>query len=132
MAGLVPNVGAQVMLKAGLNHTAPQNLVLKLFTNNYTPIETSVAGDFTEASGNGYAAKTLTGGSWSVTNADPSAASYAAQTFTFTGNLGNVYGYFLVQATSGILVAAERFDTAPVNVQNNGDAIVITPNITLD
>lgn len=132
MTLLVPNNGEARMLKAVVNHTAPENLVLKLFTNNVTPGETDTAGTYTEASGNGYAAITLTGSSWTITEGAPSDASYAQQTFTFTGNLGNVYGYFIVQVTSGLLMWAERFTDGPYAIVNNGDQIKITPKITLD
>lgn len=132
MALVVPDVGAVLALKAFLNHTAPQNGVLKLYTNNVTPGETDTAATYTEAAGNGYAALTLTGSSWVVTEADPASAAYAQQTFTFTGALGDVYGYFITQTTSGILMYAERFTGAPINIANNGDQIKITPTITAD
>ena len=131
MALLVPNVGEERCLKAILNHTAPQDLTLKLYTSNTTPAESDVAGTFTEASGFGYAAKSLTGASWTVTPGDPTVATYAEQTWTFTGALGNVYGYFIVQSVSGVLMWAERFTDGPYNVQNNGDQIRITPRIEL-
>ena len=35
------------------------------------------------------------------------------------------------QASSGKLIAAERFATAPINIANDGDEIRITPKITL-
>lgn len=129
MAGVYPNAGEDLALKALVNHTAGQNLVLKLYTNNITPAETDTAATYTEAAGNGYSAITLTGSSWSISGGS---GSYAQQTFSFTGALGNVYGYFLVQATSGILVAAERFSGAPLNIANNGDQIKITPTISAD
>jgi hypothetical protein len=132
MALVVPNVGAVLALKGFLNHTAPQNQLLKLYTNNVTPGETDTAATYTEASGNGYDDIALTGSSWVVTEADPASAAYAQQTFTFTGALGDVYGYFVVQATSGILMYAERFTGAPINIANNGDQIKITPTITAD
>ena len=129
---LVPNIGEDLALKAFLNHTAGQNGVLRLYTNNITPAETDTAGTYTEASGNGYSALTLTGSSWTITQGAPTEAAYAEQTFTFTGALGNVYGYFVTQTTSGSLMYAERFTGAPFNIQNNGDQIKITPKITAD
>jgi hypothetical protein len=132
MTLLVPNNGEGDMLKAIVNHTAAENLVLRLFTNNVTPGETDTAATYTEASGNGYAAITLTGSSWTITEGAPGDASYAQQTFTFTGALGNVYGYFLTRATSGRIAWAEKFTDGPYNVVNNGDQIKITPKITLD
>lgn len=121
------------MLANIVNKTAPENLVLKLYTNNVTPAETDTAATYTEASGSGYAALTLTGASWTIVEGGPSEASYAQQTFTSTGGgWGNTYGYFVVEVTSGIIKWAERFTDGPYNVQNNGDQVKITPKITLE
>lgn len=132
MTLLVPNNGEGDMLAYAVNKSAPENLVLRLFTNNVTPAEGDTAASYTEAAGNGYAAITLTGANWVITEGAPSDASYAQQTFTFTGALGNVYGYYLTRATSGRVAWAERFTDGPYNVVNNGDQIKITPRITLD
>jgi hypothetical protein len=132
MALLVPNQGEQIALEALVGKTAGQNLILRLYTSNTTPAETDTEATYTEASGNGYAAITLTAASWTVTPGAPTEAAYAEQTFTFTGALGNVYGYYFTQVTSGKLVWAERFTGAPFNIANNGDQIKITPRITLD
>lgn len=107
---------------------------LKLFTNNVTPGQTDVAATFTEAAGNGYAAKALTGGAWTMTEGvgAPSSAAYAQQIFTFTGALGNVYGYYVVETSDGTICWAERFTDGPYNIQNNGDQIKVTPAITQD
>ncbi len=132
MALLVPNQGEQIALEALVGKTAGQNLILRLYTSNTTPAETDTEATYTEASGNGYAAITLTAASWTVTPGAPTEAAYAEQTFTFTGALGNVYGYYFTQVASGKLVWAERFTGAPFNIANNGDQIKITPKITLD
>ena len=128
MALNFPDVGENLALEMIVNKTAAQNPVLKLYTNNITPGESDTAGTYTEASGNGYASVTLTGSSWGAASAG--SIAYAQQTFTFTGNLGNVYGYFIVQVTSGTLLYSERFSDGPYNIVNNGDQIKITPTIT--
>jgi hypothetical protein len=69
-----------------------------------------------------------TGGSFHVATC----IVYAAQTFTFTGALGNVYGYFLKRASGGEFVLAELFSDGPYNIQNNGDTITVTPQISAD
>ena len=81
----------------------------------------------------GYASKALTGTSWVVTPGAPTSAAYAQQTWTFDGTGGStvVYGYYVVQASSGVLMFAERFGTPPTIV-NNGDQIKVTPTITAD
>ena len=130
MALVVVNNGEIVALSLLVNKvTTTENLVLRLYTNNITPGETDTAGTYTEASGNGYAAITLTGASWTVV---AGSASYSQQTFTFTGALGDVYGYFLTRATTGDLIYAERFTGAPFNIAANGDQIKVTPAITAD
>jgi len=133
MALLVPNNGEGDALQYFVNRAAPENLVLKLYTNNVTPAEGDTAASYTEAAGFGYAAITLTGASWGApSEGAPSSIAFAQQTFTFTGALGNVYGYFLVRASSGRIALAERFSDGPYNIVNNGDQIKITPTITCD
>jgi hypothetical protein len=133
MTIVVPNNGEGDALEYFTNRAAPQNLVLRLYTNNITPAETDTASTYTEASGSGYAAITLTGSSWNApSEGAPSSIGYAQQTFTFTGALGNVYGYYMTRATSGRIALAERFTNAPFNIANNGDQIKITPQITAD
>lgn len=133
MGLLAPDVGEAQLLKVALGKATPENQTLKLFTNDKTPAEGDVAGDYTEASGNGYSAKTLTGTSWTVaTSEGVTTGEYAEQEFTFSGALGDVYGYFVVGATSGILLWAERFAGAPFNVKGATTPIKITPKITLE
>ena len=134
MTLVVPNAGEVLALKAFLNHTAGQNAVLKLYKSNTTPAETDTAASYTESTFTGYSAATLTGSSWTVTGGAPTSASYAQQTFTSSADqtLENAYGYFVVQTTSGTIMWSERFAAAPYAITNNGDAIQITPAITLE
>ncbi len=130
MSLVVPDVGEVKLLDRALRLSAEEDLLLKLFVNNYTPVEGSVAGDFTEATGGGYASKTLTNGSWgaAATVAGVSSSAYAEQTFTFTGPLTtnpDIYGYYLVGAVSGTLYWAER---ASVTF-TPGDTYKVTPKI---
>jgi len=129
MALLVPDAGEVKMLQLAL----AGNTTLKLFISNTTPAEGDTAASYTEMSTLGYAAKTLTGGSWSVSSAaGVTTASYAEQTYTFTGGTPvTVYGYFIIEATGGVILWAERFTASQV-IQNTGDQIKITPKITLE
>lgn len=133
MALVVPNGAEVIALSYFTGKTAStEPLTLRLFTNNVTPGETDTAATFTEASGNGYAAIPLSGAGWTVTPGAPTSAAHSQQTFTFTGALGNVYGYYLTRTTSGDLAYAERFSDGPYAIANNGDQIKITPTITMD
>ena len=133
MAGVLLNQGEDIMLQAAVNKLAGQNLILRLFKSNTTPAEADTEATYTEATFTGYAAITLTGASWTATPGAPSQVTYAEQTFTSSADqtAETIYGYYLTQVTSGKAIAAERFATSYV-IQNNGDAIKITPKITQD
>lgn len=133
MSLIVPNIGELQLLKQALGYSAVESLLLKLYCNNYTPVAGSVAGNFTEASGGGYAAKTLTASSWTFAGGNPTTASYPVQTFTFTGALTTnttVYGYYILGGTSGSVYWAELLATA-FTPANNGDNIQLTLNFSL-
>ena len=129
MAGVIPNVAETIALNYLCNKDAPEDLVLKLFTNDVTPDEASTHASFTEATEAGYAAKTINGAGWTVTAGDPSQAAAAEQTFAIT-EAGSFYGYYIVRATTGDLVAAERFSGAPYVLPAGGGEINVTPTLT--
>jgi hypothetical protein len=134
MALVLADVGADLILNTFFNATAQQNLKLKLFATDVTPADTDTHATYTEASGGGYAAKTLTNASWTVSSAnDPSDAVYAEQTFTFTGALttnGTIYGYYVTNNAGDCLVYAERFASS-FTPANNGDQLKLTPKFQL-
>lgn len=134
MTILVPNVGENIALSYLVGKTTTvRDLIYNLFATNVTPAETDTAGSYTAAAGGGYASKTLTGASWTVTNGAPTSAAYAQQTWTFTGALttnATVYGYFVTRVTDADLVLAETFTN--FTPANNGDQILLTPQITCD
>ena len=128
----VPDVGEALLLDNALKTASPEALILRLYSNNYDPIKTSVAGAFTEVTGSGYAAKMLTRAGWgAAVPGSPSVSTYGtAQTFNWTG-AATVVGYYLVGATSGTLYWAERLYTGSGQAFNGGDSLTITPKITL-
>lgn len=134
MTLLVPNNGEGDMLSAVVAKAAAENLVLRLFKSNTTPAETDTAATYTEATFTGYAAETLTAASWVVTEGAPGDATYPQVTFTSTADqtAEPIYGYYLTRVTSGRIAWAERFPAGPYSIANNGDAIKVTPIITLD
>ena len=131
MALNVPHTGENLALEMMVNKTLAQNIVLKLFNNNITPSDTDTAATYIEATFPGYAAVTLAGASWNAA-AGGIIAYNAQQTFTrsSTGTTENIYGYYCVQLTSGILLYSERDGAAPFAVTNLNDAIKITPTIS--
>jgi len=129
MAIVLADVGADAILTAFFRATTLQ---LRLFINDYTPLQTSTNASFTEAAGGGYALKTLTATLWTITPAnDPSDAVYPIQTWTFTGELtatATAYGYFITK-TDGTLIYAERFATAFTPTANA--RLSVTPTFQL-
>lgn len=127
--------GADVLLGTFFNGSpAGQNLKLKLYCTDTTIADTNTNSSYTECSGGGYAAITLTNGSWTLTvGNDPSDVVYAEQTFTFTGTLttnGTVYGYYVTNNAGTTAIWAEKFTTS-FTPTTNGDNIKITPKFQL-
>ncbi len=132
MTLLVPDVGEEAMLEDIFKNASPEAQTLKLYTNaGKTPVEGDTDASYTEPSGNGYAAISLTRASWTVaTVSGVTTASYAQQTFTFTGGPVTVVGYFVIKATAGTLLYAEKFSADAV-VPSGGGTIKITPQVEL-
>jgi hypothetical protein len=115
---------------------------LKLYSNNHTPSEADVAGTYTEASFTGYSAKTLNSFQSSVTDwtapslVSPTGAwapgaqtqvaesTYVQQSWS-PASSQTVYGYYVVGATSTILLFAELF--ASSKNLSSGDTLNLTP-----
>ena len=95
MAIVITNAGKQKALSylVGKDYTTDP-LILRLFTNNLTPEVDDDISVFTETTGGGYATKSLDPVSWTVQNGS---ATYPQQTWTFTGNAGTVYGYYITR-----------------------------------
>jgi hypothetical protein len=134
MALLVPNNGEGDAAGYFVNKQTPQDLVLKAYQNNVTPAETDTSASYTVATFTGYGDITLTGASWTITEGAPTTVAYAQQTFTSSAGSQsqNIYGYYMVRATSGRIALAERFTDGPYSIVNNGDLFKVTPTITFD
>ncbi len=115
MSLVTSNAGEIKMIQALLNGS-PENLNLKLYQNNYTPLATSTVPDFSEATFTGYTQQTLTVGNWSTptTNGSGEAVSnYTPVVFSCTGGSSQtVYGYLVVGASTSTLYWAEKFGSS--------------------
>lgn len=141
MAFVYSNSGEKLLLDAAVGKVAAGNLKLKLFQNNYTPIHTSVHSDFTVATFTGYTTATLTMASWNAgvagtgvgtALANKASIDYAQQTFTMgtPGTTNTIYGYYITDSAETTLLGAELF-TTPKSMLVSGDAVKITPKLTL-
>ena len=129
MAIQISEDGAETILKclAGVA-SSTETLKLKLYSNNVTPNITTELIEFVEVTGGGYVERPLSSSAWVVSG---NTISTAPQLYTFTSNVGQIYGYYLVGSTSGKLIASERFSSGPFNIANNGDSITVTATISI-
>lgn len=145
---------------ASLGDQSPRNLVLKLFTSNTTPAESDVpsATAYYEPYGIGntnaygysvttgypscvnnrtdqnYSSQTgilLNGSRWIINQVGSgTTATYPEQTFTFSGNAGDVYGYYVTRANNmpiavqGVLNSAGVGIGTTVTKGNNTDPVI--------
>lgn len=134
MALVVPDAGELVWLeKVRAYMNSAGGVALKLYQNNYTPVQGSVFASFTEATFSGYATAAITDLGAPVTTSNKAVStSAAAKVFTHSGGgvSNTVYGYYVVDAATFAVVWAERF-SAPITMSSAVDSISITPRITL-
>lgn len=114
-----------------LSKLQTENLTAHLYVNDYTPVEGSVVGSFTEMSTLGYASKSVSKDNWTITtdgSDNSTATNILLQWNSFTaGTPVTVYGFYLKTA-SDIIVGAKRFTNPPI-IGTSGEvgAIEITP-----
>lgn len=105
-------------------------LYLGIYKDSSEPAEDATIASLTEVSGNGYARKTLTRGSWVIIDSE---AAYAEQIFLASGgDWGDTYGYFIATSSddSGKLIAIEQFAGArPIE---DGKGLKITPKMIVE
>ncbi len=137
MALLVPDVGEVAMLNSILSKADAvlDPLLLKLFSNNRTPLIGDDAGDYNEVSGGGYADVELDSADWLVSEGTPSVAVYSDfVNFPFTGvpsAPSTVYGYYIVDSNN-VLLIVERFPDDDVPFEPvNGSLIKVKPRLTM-
>lgn len=105
------------------------NCYLRLFVNDITPSSSSILGDFTEASFEGYSevaiedwtSPTINESDQAESDGDPAAFS------AVESDSGNLYGFYLVDSTNTTCLLAGRFDSAPIVVPA-GSTLTITPS----
>lgn len=133
MAGFTPNEGETFIANFVYKNVSTDrgtSLQLGLFTlsaPDETVTYTTIAAN--EPSGGGYARKTLTDASWTVTN---DTATYAAQTFTAGtgGYTGSVRGYFIcTTGTTPKLLHIEVDASGPYTLTENDTYTINLSNV---
>ena len=125
MAIQLTTTGINTMLSSFLGS---EGQILKLYSNDVDPEASTTVTQFTEFTGDGYSEKTLESTNWSVS---AGVATTTPQTWEFTGATGEVYGYYLVGASTGKLIAAEKFSNGPYTVAVSGDKITVSITLSL-
>jgi hypothetical protein len=112
-------------------HSQLNGALLGLYVNNHTPVQTDVAGAFTEASWSGYARQVITGWTFGATlgGLDYTVGDAVLIPNT-TGSPQSAYGLLLFEATTGLLLAAALFVGAPVTVSPLGLITQVTVQAT--
>lgn len=128
---VVPAEGERDALAFFVNRQRPADLVLRLYVNDVTPDEADDVSRYVEASGYGYQSRVLRGSAWSAPSGNaPAEITYPEQVFTFTGPLGEVYGYYLTRGTPARLEGAERFTNGPYRIEHAAHQIEIALRLT--
>ena len=128
---IVPNGAETFILGYILKKQAPEDLDIRLYTNDHAPGESDVVGNYIEAVGAGYLVKNLDSTQWVITPGEPSLGEHPQVSWIFTGGVvGNVYGYYVTRRVTGDLVWAERFTNGPYLIQTINDQIRVTPRLT--
>lgn len=136
MALVVCDAGEVELLKRVLyTDASAENWTLKLFKTNVTPAEGDTAASYTVADFTGYANKTLTSSqsasTWAVptTGSGTTSSTYGTDQTWSPTSAQTVYGYYVVGATSTVLLIAEAFAAAK-NLAD-GDTLTLTPILQL-
>jgi hypothetical protein len=114
MLMVIPNEGKVLALVTIFDPPTIEDFVIELYQNNYTPVDTSVIGDFTPATFTGAAPITVTPASWDAPVVVADVAEIELLTppsWTHGGGAAQiVYGWFMYGADTLNMFAAQRFD----------------------
>lgn len=105
---------------------------MRLYKNNFTPLVTSVLGDFTEANFSGYALQLTNAWGAIATVGDLAKTIHPLLTFAHNGGVVDcdVYGYYITDA-GGNYIYAERNPAGPFSVVP-GTTYSVLAEFTLD
>lgn len=115
MLMVIPDEGKNLWLDRALGRVgADTSWRIRLYQNNYTPVDGSTLASFTESTFTGYSQVTVTEGAFgaAVVTANVAEANTSSPpTYTCTGGSAqNAYGWYMVGVTTGKVYAAQKFD----------------------
>jgi hypothetical protein len=104
-------------------------LIYNLYINDVTPGVGSVLGDFQIANWSGYASVMVPAAAWSLQVVEGDVGKFQADAILFFNSSPGdrvTYGYYVTDSSGTNIVAAARFDLAPVTIRR-GDAYPVLP-----
>ena len=125
---LLLDLGVQKLNERFTHTVSNSDLVLRLYVNNHTPVQTDTHSAFTICTLSGYADATLTGSSWTGSLVSHQwQANYPTVTFTFSAYGGGttIYGVLLEDGSNNTYLAG-LLDT-PFAVPSAGGSLNVTP-----
>lgn len=144
MAIHIPNASEIFFIKLMLAGGTQEDFLIKLFSDNATFLATDDVTKRTETDFAGYlnvangTANKITRSMWASATYSGGQPSYVAlaSPIVFTSNASNqtknVYGYYIVGASTGYLYWQERFPAAPYIIANSGDSISVSLKFGLE
>lgn len=130
MTGLMGNQGEAITLTALFD----LGLSLKLYKNDYTPVDGSTEANFVEADFPGYSDFDMASAEdWTIVPGAPTEGSLPQKHFEANAEVSpaqTMYGYYFVVTSTGNYVWGERFDE-PRIISQSGDYLNVTPKIQL-
>lgn len=130
---IVPAIAESILLDYITSFAVSDGWQLRLYKNNYTPVDSSTFLNFVECNFQDYAAIDLD--SWSAATQDGAGNSYAEHAMeTFVkgtgGTTNQAFGYYVTNSDPQVLWA-ERFDPGPIDFLVAGDSLDITARLRL-
>lgn len=130
----VTKLGREYFQKCSLNKITPEDLVVRLFMNDYTPVDASVLSDFTQATFTGYAQVTTVPATWVITTPGDVIGTYPIIEFISSagGQNQTIYGVYLATASTNVIIAAARYSAPQIArpIVNLGDKKTVATTIT--
>jgi len=130
---IVPMFSERAMLAKVLNREPQEDLILRLYRNDWRPSRTDTAGKYTEPGFAGYAGLRVLGSEWNFEVGEITTAIHDDVTFKCGKHQEPepVFGYYMTGSDSGALYWVERFDDGPYVVRNAGDKINVCLRVSL-
>lgn len=134
MVLIVPDTSELILLDKMLRRLSNNDadFELRVFTNSDEPDSITTASDLTEATFSGYVVKTLNRSNFlaavTLGNGDAQIVYDTEQVWTVGATGQQVYGYYILERSTGDLLWLERIGATTLNA---ADKLKITPALTL-